>query len=64
MFNAKLDHLALAPQVDPSNSRKSQRQNKLKKHFKVKKRDIEIISGEKSRDKKIQVAGAGIEPAT
>lgn len=36
----------------------------LAKHFKVKQRDIEIISGEKSRDKKIKVAGAGIEPAT
>ena len=36
----------------------------LAKHFKVKQRDIEIISGEKSRDKKINVAGAGIEPAT
>ena len=36
----------------------------LAKHFKVKQRDIKIISGEKSRDKKIEVAGAGIEPAT
>ena len=36
----------------------------LATHFKLRQKDIEIISGEKSRDKKIRVAGAGIEPAT
>ena len=36
----------------------------LADHFQVRARDIKIIRGETNRDKTVEVAGAGIEPAT
>ena len=36
----------------------------LADHFGVRARDIKILRGKNNRDKTIEVAGAGIEPAT
>ncbi|MFM8620816.1 MAG: DUF167 domain-containing protein [Candidatus Nanopelagicaceae bacterium] len=36
----------------------------LAEHFQARVRDIKIIRGETNRDKTVEVAGAGIEPAT
>ena len=36
----------------------------LADHFGVRARDIKILRGQNNRDKTIEVAGAGIEPAT
>ena len=36
----------------------------LAEHFQVRVRDIKIVRGETNRDKTVEVAGAGIEPAT